>query len=152
MNKKGYDYAALMVIVVIIAVGALYVQIAKKTQGMEREIGESQAAILKINSETTLYEVYVQEAAKLALKEANNCVASLADAKFIGEMDKQLKKYAGLKKYTIPSTFELAFTGKELVGVALEPTIIPVIDKKGKQLGTALYKPTFKIPAHSCSS
>src|SRR3989344_6086458 len=151
MNKKGYDYAALMVIVVIIAVGALYVQIAKKTQGMEREIGESQAAILKINSETTLYEVYVQEAAKLALKKSGDCVASLADADFIEELNRQLTKYAELKKYTIPPTFELAFTGKELVGVALQPTIIPITDKKGKQLGTALYKPTFKIPAKACT-
>ena len=69
MNKKGYDYAALMVIVVIISVSARYVQITKKTTPFERTIGDLQASALNVNSETTLYQMYVQEAAKLAVSD-----------------------------------------------------------------------------------
>ena len=148
MNKKGYDYAALMVIVVIIAVSALYFQVIKKTNGMNHEIGELQASVLKINSEVTLYQLFVKESAKLAV---GNCLSPTWTSTLNQQLNGHLQAYALLKQYKIPrDNFELAFTGNELVGVALLPTEIPLKTKDGKQIGTALFKPTFSIQVSAC--
>ncbi|HLC32921.1 MAG TPA: hypothetical protein VJJ82_03780 [Candidatus Nanoarchaeia archaeon] len=150
MNNKGYDYAALMVIVVIIAVSTLYVQVLKKTQGFEHEIGDTQAPVLKLNSEVTLYEVFVRESAKLAVGE---CLSpSWTSAALNKRLNGHLQAYAARKQYNIPrDNFEIVFTGKELAGVALLPTEIPLKTKEGKQIGTALFKPSFSVSTPICN-
>src|SRR3989344_3207813 len=143
MNKKGVDYAALMVIVVIIAVGTLYMQITKKTASFEREIGETQAPILALNSETVLYEMYVREAAKLA---------ETCDEKELNlQLNKKLEIYEKEKGWKIPKdNFAIAISEGKIFGAALLPTEIPLKvkdkeKKEHKQIGIALFRPRFEI-------
>src|SRR3989344_3813610 len=69
MNKKGIDYAALLVVVVLICIGVLYISVLEKKQAVGRSFGKTQLDILNANNDLYYYEIYVRNAAKIALKE-----------------------------------------------------------------------------------
>jgi len=70
MNKKGFDtYAALLLVVVIIALGILFVQIQTKFSKIST-IGEHQTKILGMNNELDLFEFYLTMASEYSFDNA----------------------------------------------------------------------------------
>lgn len=76
MNNKGW-YAPFLVAVVIISTITLYGQLQKKTDALDYYIGDRQQELLGLNNDVKLYEVYVREAARLAIQQTVNDVAAL---------------------------------------------------------------------------
>ena len=169
-NKKGLDYAALLMVVVAISIVALHSQVTSKLHSMNRDFGDSQSALLSINPEVRFYEVYVSQAAKSAFDKTyasldglciqmNNAetperILSLQDiiqAKFNQELNPYLTQYKTRKTqeypgYSVPiDNIVLSVDQDTLTGAAVQPTTLPMLNRRGEVIGSIFYRPTFKI-------
>ena len=107
MNKKGYDYAALLLLVVIIGLVMLFVQIQTKFNDVST-LGKHQTKILNINNEVTFFESYL----KIASKEAfDSALLDVLNAKIVFSQTDEVKA----EECTIPrlpKTFEPELTNR----------------------------------------
>ena len=64
-NKKGFDYAILMaLVVVIVCLGFLFVQLNKKTGGLSRDIGDMQIGLMLTQQKADSMLFYLDQSAK----------------------------------------------------------------------------------------
>jgi hypothetical protein len=80
-NKKGMDYAALLVLVVIICLMYLYIQLQGKVNTFQVSIGESQIAVLNAYQEGEKALLYVDQSAKFSAYKALDTLAQRAGVK-----------------------------------------------------------------------
>ncbi len=80
-NKKGMDYAAMLVLVVIICLLYLYVQLMGKVNDFSVRIGESQVAMLNAFQEGEKALLYVDQSARFSVYKALDSVAQQAGVK-----------------------------------------------------------------------
>ncbi len=69
MNKKGIDYAALLLLVVIIGLVIIFIQVQTKFNQVST-LGEHQTKILNTNNEMKFFESYLKTASKEAFDSA----------------------------------------------------------------------------------
>ncbi len=167
MNEKGQYYPAMLVIIAVIGVMALYVNLQNKIEKTGGYIGEAQISVLGVDNEILYYQTYVQEAAKQAMKKTVYNVASSGNCAYLNTpekpkevmlpnlqeeittaFNKNMNNYA--KQYEpgwiIPTdNFELLIEKDRITGVAIKPTIFPIKNYAGRQIGTAAYRPVFSI-------
>lgn len=74
-NKKGLDYAAMMVLVSLIVVVYMYIQLSAILEGFQVNIGESQIALLNAYQQGENTLLYVDQAAKFSAYRALDSVA-----------------------------------------------------------------------------
>lgn len=64
-SKKGFDYAILMaLVVVIVCLGFLFVQLNKKTGGLSRDIGDAQVGLMLTQQKADKMLFYLDQSAK----------------------------------------------------------------------------------------
>jgi len=179
-NKKGIDYAVLLVVVVFISVGALYGQVSKQPGSLEK-LGEAQTPILQANVEARLLETYMRESAKLSIEETkqkirhsgpDSCIVSntraqpevvssilpLVEQKFTESFDVYLSRYESEKSKRSPgwqiprNALSLAVSDSNVIGIYEKPIRIPLIDVVGKDAGSVVLRPAFEVRSDAFKS
>ncbi len=93
-NRKGMDYAAMMVLVVALCLIYLYIQLQNKVNAFPARIGESQVAVLNAYQKGESALAYVDQAAKYSAYKALDALAQRGGVKDneCGVIDEQGKK------------------------------------------------------------
>jgi len=168
-GKKGYDYAILMFIVVMIGLGTLTFVVLEKVAGINKSIGDSQYPLLTIASQKTLITAFVESAAKQAIEKTTAVVAGNSacqilntqdkptrttipaldtgiNSAFNAEMNKYIDVYGPQAKIDLPkSNYELYIEKAKIIGVALKPVNVVLLDQKGSPKGRFFFKPSFEL-------
>jgi len=122
MNKKGY-LAFIMSMVVLIGVGIIFTQVAKKMDATDRKLGEIQYPLVRLNAHTRMYEAFVQEAALDSLEGAIGEIAWRPE--FLG--------LPGPKRYTPQQYCPVLNTAKDPTTIRYEPNFDLAIKKAFNQ-------------------
>ncbi len=70
MNKKAIDYSVLLLLVVFIGTLYLGINISNAYSAIDKQIGETQAEVLNLNTNIRLYEAYLKQITPIAMTEA----------------------------------------------------------------------------------
>lgn len=107
MNKKGLDYAALLLLIVIIGLVIIFVQVQTKFSKVST-LGEHQTKILNVNNEINFFESYLKTASKEAFDSA---LLDVLNAKITSSQTEEINP----QECTVPrlsETFEPELTNR----------------------------------------
>ena len=167
MKKGAIDYSLILTIIVLISLVTLWLQVGEKFQAVQRNIGDSQTSLLRINSERQFISSFVTSAARYSMDKTiiqlrNDCqlLNSKSDPRtlikpdmsgkitntFNTHMDNYIRAYNAKRKMTLPlSNYELYFEREKVLGAALYPNILPLEDVVGRPLGSYSFKTGFNL-------
>jgi len=167
MKKGAIDYAIILTIITIICLVTLWLQVGEKFQAVQRNIGDSQTSLLRINSERQVISSFITSAARYSMDKTiiqlrNDCqllnsksdpgtlvkpnMLGMITKEFNTHMDNYIRAYNAKRKMTLPlSNYELYFEREKVVGAALYPLVVPLEDVVGRPLGSYSFKTGFNL-------
>lgn len=74
-SKKGIDFMVVLLLAVFIGGVTMYLSVSQKVDDMQREIGETQIPLIKLNGDVEAYKVFVEHASRFALTQIKADVA-----------------------------------------------------------------------------
>lgn len=155
MNKKGQDYAALLLLVVIIGLVIIFVQVQNKFNNVSN-LGANQENILRVNNDIKLFERYLRDASEIAMGNVLVEFSEIGRAKedgcplitkesspiilephlttrFNQHINLYLINHAIISKYDIPvNNFKIGIDGNDFVISAVKPITMKLAGEKGE--------------------
>lgn len=107
MNKKGLDYAALLLLIVIIGLVIIFVQVQTKFNQVSA-LGEHQVKILNTNNEMNFFESYLRTASKASFDSA---LLDILNAKISSSQTEEINPQECTVP-RLPETFEPELTNR----------------------------------------
>lgn len=155
MNKKGLDYAALLLLVVIIGLVIIFVQVQSKLDKVSN-LGVNQENILRVNNDVKLFERYLRDASEIAMgnvlvefseigrtkeeacplikKDSSPVILEPHLTTFFNQhINPYLMNHAIISKYDIPvNNFKIGIEGNDFVISAVKPITMKLAGEKGE--------------------
>jgi hypothetical protein len=161
-NKKGMDYSAFMVVVVLIVIIYLFTQLYVKLDVFERRIGDQELALVDVYNQGDKLLLFVDQAAKYSVYKAVDELAYNGAAKpnelpisshnkaaywykdgkklyrdidFYKNFEYYLDKNMNdyMSKYLARTPFEFTITDDKILGIPLKPVLLNIFPKADKK-------------------
>ena len=144
MNNKGYDYAVLLLIVVLICLVMLVVQLQKKAQSVVDVIGNTQYPLLELNNDVRLYEFYLQQAAQIAMESTLKKVATNSVLHITSSVKQQSSDCVLINTLQDPTTFAANLTLYDGLVSTFNKEFLPALQRYERETGWKTSN-TFKL-------